>query len=108
MDGAALSASLHKQRNPMFGTKADGRVHGDLRRRARQQAEAPVPDDGREREHALHPRESFADALTAARSERKEGKARTYLRVLLLGGEALRIEAKRIGEEARIAMHNEL
>lgn len=56
--------------------------------------------DGGEGEDALHPGKAFADALTTAAGEWKEGEARTQLCGLFgFGRETVGVEAKRFRVE---------
>ena len=67
---------------------------------------APALGNGCDREDALHPGEGFADALTAAAAEGEVGELRAG--GFGFGGEAVGIEAERIGEVLRGAAHDVL
>ncbi len=53
-------------------TKRDLRLHVDLL--TGYQSELPLLTESRQDEHAFHPREGLADALTPAASKRKVGE----------------------------------
>src|SRR5450759_3818057 len=86
------------------GPQRHARLHGDplLRRKP----EAPALRERREHEHSLGPRELLTDADARARAEGEVRELRALGR--RLGAPAVRVEAVRYREPARIAVLHEL
>src|SRR5437870_13112797 len=70
----------------------------------RNEAQLPLLRDRRDDEHELHPGERVADALARPAAERDVRELRQ--RRLEFGGPAIVVEAIRLREETRIAVHH--
>ena len=99
---ASAGTKLHQQRVP----RAQCYFGLDFRWRDTLEDHSPALSDGRNGEDAFHPRETFADALTAAPAEREVGKAGAIC--LVRRGVAVRVEAERVGEILGATMHDVL
>jgi hypothetical protein len=107
--GARLASSFDYEWDAVFGAETDCGIQSDFAGCAGGWGEAPVTGDGGEGEDAFHPGQAFADALAATGGEGEEGEAGARLVGFAVGWrEALRVEAEWIGEEARVAVDDEL
>jgi len=101
--------AFYEEGDAVFWAQADGGVEGYAEGCSEGWAQPPVACDGGEGEDTLHPGKAFADALTTAAAEWKEGEARTRLCGLFgVGREAVGIEAERVRVEARVAVNDKL
>jgi hypothetical protein len=106
---AQSGAAFYEEGDAVFWAQADGGVESHVEGCSEGWPQPPVACDGGEGEDTLHPGKAFADALTTAPCEWKEGEARARLCGLFgVGGETVGIEAERFRVEARVAVNDKL
>ena len=95
---------LGNHEDGVLRSQRDLRLHID--QLSRNQPQAPLLSDGREKEHSFHPGKGLSNALPGTSSKGKIRKTRTA--GFVLGEKAVRVEAQRVREVPRAALDDVL